>query len=182
MLEDGHLTDSQGRKIDMKNTIIIMTSNVGSRHITDQSTKLGFLDSEEGAEKSHQRIKNDVLSELKKTFRPEFLNRIDDIIVFSKLTREGIEKITAIMLKEITKRLINMSIQVEFDQEAVSYLARSGYDSQYGARPIRREILTKVEDTMAQDILNKQIKKGDSVVITLKEGKLAFEVIQKKGP
>jgi ATP-dependent Clp protease ATP-binding subunit ClpC len=174
ILEDGHITDGQGRRVDMKNCVIIMTSNAGARLITEKR-KLGFGDGGESrADADYDRIKADVMAELKKTFRPEFLNRIDDVIVFHQLTRENIEKIAELMLIEIKERLSVMQIQMSFDHEALAFLSQKGFDPLYGARPLRREILSQIEDVLAGKMLRGEIKEGDRLTITEKEGKLAF--------
>ena len=160
ILDDGRLTDAQGRTVNFKNTVIIMTSNVGARAITDKNT-LGFSNnsknSNEEQEKEYETIKKDVMAELKKQFRPEFINRIDDIIVFHKLTNEDIGKIIDIMLKQVQKRLKEQEYEVEIDSSVKELVAKKGIDTNYGARPLKRAIQSNVEDKIAEAILDGKI-------------------------
>ena len=159
ILDDGRLTDAQGRTVNFKNTVIIMTSNVGARMITDKNV-LGFsqdTDNKEGQEKEYENIKKDVMSELKKQFRPEFINRIDDIIVFHKLTDEDIGQIIEIMLKQVQKRLKEQEYDVEIDKTVKDLVAKKGIDANYGARPLKRAIQSNVEDKIAEAILDGKI-------------------------
>ena len=171
ILEDGILTDSQGRKVDFKNTIIIMTSNVGARKLTEKKISFGF------GENSNQNedVKEAALGELKATFRPEFLNRVDDIIVFSKLNKEEIEQIADKMLENLKKRLLNINISLTWDDNVKSALAEKGFDDVYGARPLRREIQSKIEDALSEKILDGSIKNGDSVNCTFLENQFVFK-------
>ncbi len=173
ILEDGRLTDSQGRTVSFKNTVIIMTSNVGARLITDKKT-LGFNTSNEEnqSEKEYESIKKEVLAELKKTFRPEFINRIDEIIVFHKLTNEEIGKIVDIMLKEVIERLKVQNITLKVDDKAKDILLKNGVDTTFGARPLRRAIQNLLEDTLAEEILNGNVKSGDKINATEEDGKI----------
>ena len=157
ILEDGVLTDSQGRKVDFKNTVIIMTSNIGARLITDKKVSFGFGES---GDDNDADIKDKVLSELKGAFRPEFLNRVDDIIVFNKLTKDEIKQITINMLGILKQRLKNMDFDVEFTDAVIEKLSEKGYDPFYGARPLRRVIQTEIEDKLSERILDGSIKKG----------------------
>lgn len=170
ILEDGILTDAHGRKVNFKNTVIIMTSNVGARMITEPK-RLGFSDSSSHYDDNQQKIKTDVLGELKRTFRPEFLNRIDDIIVFHQLTEEHIKEIAKRMLLEVTKRLEGLGITVSFDETAITELANAGFDSIYGARPLRRAIQSKIEDLVAESMLEGKLKGGDTVICQFVDGK-----------
>ena len=159
ILDDGRLTDAQGRTVNFKNTVIIMTSNVGARMITDKNI-LGFsqgTDNKEGQEKEYESIKKDVMSELKKQFRPEFINRIDDIIVFHKLTDDDIGKIIEIMLKQVQKRLKEQEYNVEIDSSVKDLVAKKGVDANYGARPLKRAIQGIIEDKIAEAILDGKI-------------------------
>ena len=160
ILDDGRLTDAQGRTVNFKNTVIIMTSNVGARAITDKNV-LGFSnsskDKKEGQEKEYENIKKDVMAELKKQFRPEFINRIDDIIVFHKLTNEDIGKIIEIMLKQVKNRLSEQEYDVEIDKSVKDLVAKKGIDANYGARPLKRAIQGIVEDKIAEAILDGKI-------------------------
>jgi len=165
ILEDGILTDSQGRKIDFKNTIIILTSNVGASKITQTSRSFGFSESKEEKASDYAQIKEKVLAELKNTFRPEFLNRIDDIIVFKQLTQDEIEKIAEKMLDGLVFRLAENEITAKVSKEAVSMLAKTGFDPVYGARPLRRAITSQVEDMLAEQMLEGKILKGDEIEI-----------------
>ena len=169
ILEDGRLTDSQGRTVNFKNTIIIMTSNVGAKLITDKN-KLGFANdkSAENEKQEYENIKKEVLAELKKQFRPEFINRIDDIIVFHKLNNEDINKIMEIMLKQVQKRLELQNYKVEIDDSAKELIAKKGVDNNYGARPLRRSIQNMLEDKIAEAILDGTIKPGKKAIATAK--------------
>ncbi len=162
VLEDGVLTDSQGRKVNFKNTIIIMTSNVGARLITEKQKSLGFS-ADSSAEKSKERLKDMILDELKKVFKPEFLNRVDDIVVFDKLTSNDIEAIASRMLKGIKDRLCDLNIKAEFTENAVKAIAKEGYDPVYGARPLRRAIQSKIEDKLSEKILEGDLDPKKSI-------------------
>ncbi len=159
ILEDGVLTDSNGRKADFKNSVIIMTSNIGAKLITSSKSAMGFVDDDTELKK-HQRMKTLVIDEVKRFFKPEFVNRIDEIIVFSSLTQEQIKQITRNMLAEFSKRCSSADIEVEFTCDVVENIARLGTDSQYGARPLRRVITTYVEDVFAERFLCGDIKNG----------------------
>ena len=176
ILEDGRLTDSQGRTVNFKNTIIIMTSNVGAKLITDKN-KLGFANdkSAENEKQEYENIKKEVLAELKKQFRPEFINRIDDIIVFHKLNNEDINKIMEIMLKQVQKRLELQNYKVEIDDSAKELIAKKGVDSNYGARPLRRSIQNMLEDKIAEAILDGIIKPGKKAVATAKDDEIVIK-------
>ncbi len=151
ILEDGRLTDSQGRTVDFKNTIIIMTSNVGARRITEKSTAFGFTPETEKQEEVN--VRDLVMSELKQVFRPEFLNRVDDIIVFNKLTKPEIKEIAGKMLETLTKRLDTLGVKITFTDSAVEKIADEGFDDTYGARPLRRAIVTNIEDKLSERML-----------------------------
>ena len=178
ILDDGILTDSQGVKVNFKNTIIIMTSNVGARTIMNQGETLGFK-AGEGEEKqiSDDDIKDNVLSELKKTFRPEFLNRVDDIIVFKSLKKEQIKIIANNLLKQLSLRLEKNEIYVDFDDSVVSFIADKGYDPEYGARPLKRAISTQIEDYIANLILDESVKKGEKYKLSMKDEEIHCEKI-----
>ena len=173
ILDDGRLTDSQGRTVDFKNTIIIMTSNVGARLITERQSTLGFQN--ETSEEKAEDIKELVLGELKRTFRPEFLNRIDDIIVFNKLTEDEIKDIASKMLATLAERLKKLDIGIEFDDSAVTEISKVGFDENYGARPLRRAITSKIEDAVSEKILDGTIKKNSKVVCKAENGEFIFE-------
>ncbi len=169
ILEDGILTDSQGRRVDFKNTVIIMTSNVGARKLTEKKISFGFGETGETSD-----IKTQVLEELKATFRPEFLNRVDDIIVFTKLSKSEIGEIANNMLKNLAERLKNLNISFSWDDSVKQALAEKGFDEVYGARPLRREIQSKIEDALSEKILDGSIKKGTDVICTFKENEFQF--------
>ena len=174
ILEDGILTDSQGRRVDFRNTVIIMTSNLGARLITGGGAKsLGFaaVDEDEEAERDYAKIKEDVLGELKQAFKPEFLNRIDEIIVFHKLSRENIKEIAGKMLGGIKDRLQSNGITAEVTESAIEKIAENGFDDNYGARPLRRAIQSDIEDMVAERMLEGKIKEGQTVVIDYKDDK-----------
>ena len=174
ILEDGQLTDSQGRKVDFKNTVIIMTSNIGARHITEKKT-LGFGESQNNNEqKEYEEIKKEVIQELKKELRPEFINRIDEIIVFHKLNTEDLKQITKIMLKQIEKRLKENKYYIEIDESVIDLIVKKGADKTLGARPLRRAIQNNIENRISEEILDgtitqnkkaKIIAKGEEIII-----------------
>ncbi|MDE6111317.1 MAG: AAA family ATPase, partial [Eubacterium sp.] len=171
ILEDGVLTDSQGRKVSFKNSIIIMTSNVGASKITDHKTSLGFGGNNGGKPD----IEALVMEDLKKTFKPEFLNRVDEIIVFNQLEKDDIKEIAKRMLKSLEKRLKDMDIDIEFTDEAVSALAEAGFDKVYGARPLRRAIQQKIEDPLSELILEEKIIAKSKCTVDFKDGEFTFE-------
>lgn len=173
ILEDGRLTDSQGRHIDFKNTIIIMTSNVGAKLITDQQRNLGFANSSK--ETDSEKLREIVMGELKNTFKPEFLNRVDDIIVFNKLTIKDIQEISKRMLKNLYERLKDLDITIEFTDKAVNAIADEGFDDVYGARPLRRAIQTKIEDKLSEYMLEKKIPQNKNIICDFKNNCFTFE-------
>ena len=177
ILDDGRLTDSKGRHINFKNTIIIMTSNVGASMIATQS-KLGFTTAEDEKKDKYEKLKDTVNEEMKKAFRPEFINRIDDIIVFSHLSKEEIRQIVDLMMKDLFKRLDERGLKMEVTDEVKDFMATDGYNEAYGARPLRRLIQRKVEDTLAEEILTGKYHEGDTIVLDMKDGKMFFS---KKG-
>ena len=158
ILDDGILTDSQGRHVDFKNCIIIMTSNVGARLITDKQTAFGFADSSEEGERNDAKIKEAVMGELRNTFRPEFLNRVDDIIVFHRLTKPQIKEIASRLLGNLQKRIATMDIHVSFTDDAVEKIADAGFDEVYGARPLKRAIQSRIEDELSEAMLRGEVK------------------------
>lgn len=175
ILEDGRLTDSQGRTVDFKNTIIIMTSNVGARLITEKQSSLGFNSENENAEESKKKdIKELVTGELRKVFRPEFLNRVDDIIVFNKLNKDEIKQIAVKMLKTLENRLDKMNIKISFTDNAVSEIADKGFDENYGARPLRRAIQNEIEDPLSEQMLEGKVKDGAVVTCDFADGQFTF--------
>ncbi len=179
ILDDGRLTDSRGRVVNFKNTIIIMTSNVGARNI-EHSGKLGFAVAEDEEQDRYEKMKETVMEEMKKSFRPEFLNRLDDIIVFSHLTKEEIRQIVDVMLDDLIKRLKNQEIGIEITDEVKDHLAKEGYSQTYGARPLRRLIQKTIEDALAEELLTGLAKEGDAIKLKLEGKKIVFEKIPGK--
>lgn len=173
ILDDGRLTDSQGRTVDFKNTVIIMTSNIGAKLLTEKHSSLGFTD-ENSENKETENTKELVLGELKKAFRPEFINRIDDIIVFDRLSKNEIKEIAVKMLAGLKKRLSDMEIEIEFTDEAVSAIADKGFDEVYGARPLRRAITSDIEDPLSEKMLDGTIKAKSKVKCDFADGKFTF--------
>ena len=176
ILEDGVVTDSQGRHVDFKNTVIVMTSNVGAQNITSSATRLGFADGAETDEaKSFERVKSAVMKQLRRTFKPEFLNRIDETIVFHQLSQENIVAIARHMLGEVAKRIETLGLTLSVEDAAVELLAKEGFDPVYGARPLRRLIRSAVEDAVAEQLLEGKLRAGDCARITVCEGKIVVE-------
>ena len=179
ILDDGVVTDSQGRSVDFKNTVIVMTSNVGARNITAaRSASLGFAANEEESETERfQRIRDAVMAELDRTFKPEFLNRIDETIVFRQLTENDIAEIAKRMLAVTARRMEEQGIALTWDEEALAALAKAGFDERYGARPLRRKIQSTVEDAVAEQMLEGNLQKGDTAKIVLRDEKLVVEKV-----
>ena len=175
ILDEGRLTDSQGRHVNFRNTVIIMTSNVGARLITEKQKNLGFFGGDESAARSDEETRSAVLGELKQLFRPEFLNRVDDIIVFKKLVQEDIDRIASNLLKGLGKRLAELDINAEFTDAAVSAVAKEGFDELYGARPLRRAIMSSIEDPVSEKMLDGSLKAGGTVRVDHRDGKFVFE-------
>ena len=174
VLDDGHITDSQGRKVDFKNTIIIMTSNAGAQAIVEPK-KLGFS-SVDDEKLNYDRMKNSVMEEVKRIFKPEFLNRIDDTIVFRSLNREDMKQIVTLMLKELIERCKKqMDITLNVRDSVKNYIVEKAYEPKYGARPLRRKIQNEIEDKLAEEILDGKVKKGNTVVVTIKKEQIVFE-------
>ena len=171
ILDEGCVTDAQGRKIDFRNTVIILTSNIGARLITDSDKRLGFTDGGSD-DKTYEKIKEDVLGELKKAFRPEFLNRLDDIIVFHRLSEENVKEISVLLLSGLKKRLAENGITAEFTDNVAEYISHEGFDPVYGARPLKRAMQSKVEDILAENILNSGITEGSSILVDFRDGKI----------
>ena len=178
ILDDGRITDSQGRTVDFKNTVIVMTSNIGAKSITAAGSKLGFSAEEQGTnedeEKRFAKVRETVLAELRQVFRPEFLNRIDDTIVFRPLSQADIAEIARRMLRTVSERMESLGIHLDASDEAVQELAKEGFDPVYGARPLRRAIQNKVEDTVAEQMLSGDLKEGDTAHITVQDDKLCI--------
>jgi ATP-dependent Clp protease ATP-binding subunit ClpC len=174
VLDDGHITDSQGRVVDFKNTIIIMTSNAGAQSIMEPK-HLGFSQ-DESKEADYKRMKTNVMEDIRRIFKPEFLNRIDDILVFRPLTKDDMKSIVSIMTKSLVERAkTQLNIDLNIKPAAKTYIVEQAYDPKYGARPLRRKIQTDLEDVLAEKILGNEIKAGDRVAVTVKKGKLVFE-------
>ena len=172
VLEDGILTDSQGRRVDFRNTVLILTSNVGASELSPVKT-LGFSSVASDAN-SQAAQKERMMSALKQTFRPEFLNRIDDIIVFNSLGTADIEKIASLMLREVQARIEGLGIQIQFDESVPAMLAKEGFDANYGARPLRRAVVRLVEDAFSTELLEGNLKLGDSVTATVQDNRIQF--------
>jgi len=174
ILEDGRLTDGKGKTVDFKNTIIIMTSNVGAALLNKEKT-IGFTIGADESSDEHQKMKETILEQLKKSFRPEFINRIDDIIVFHKLREEDLREIVKFMARDVAKRIEDSQIYLTFTDEALSFLSDKGYDKEYGARPLRREITKMVEDELSEEILKGDIRKGDEILVEKDKDRLKFK-------
>ena len=175
ILEDGILTDSQGRRVDFRNTVIIMTSNLGANRIVEQKKSLGFSAGEADADRDYEQIKSEVMSEVKQAFRPEFLNRLDEMIVFHRLDTDDIRAIAEKMLDTLKNRLADNKIEAEFTEDAIAKIAAEGFDPVYGARPIRRVIQTGVEDMIAERMLEGKVAAGDKIKVTVIDGKFDCE-------
>ena len=170
VLDDGRLTDGHGRTVDFKNTVIIMTSNVGTQHVR-KSAPIGFRTSDKAEKEQVQHL---ILEDLRRSFRPEFLNRIDEVIIFDPLTREQIHEVVNLMVVDLQKRLAERKLTIELTEAARDWLAREGYDANYGARPLRRTIQRSIENVLAKKLLSGEIKDGATVVIDTQDGALTF--------
>ncbi|MDP4118465.1 MAG: ATP-dependent Clp protease ATP-binding subunit [Bacillota bacterium] len=164
ILDEGTVTDAQGRRIDFRNSVIILTSNIGARLITESDRQMGFNGSA-NSEETYEKIKENVLSELKKAFRPEFLNRLDDIIVFHRLTEDNVKEISSILLNSLRERLRANGIEADFTQKVIDYVSHEGFDPIYGARPLKRAIQSKVEDILAEEMLDANISEGSKITV-----------------
>jgi len=177
VLDNGRLTDSKGRHVNFKNTILVMTSNVGSEFVK-QMAKIGFST---GQEESQEKVlKTKIHSALESRFRPEFLNRLDEIVIFNSLTLEDLKKIVSIQIKEVEGRLNIKDLGLKISNDALVYLAQNGFSSQYGARPLKRLIQTKILNSVAEFIISGKISSGDAVDVYMKKGELAIDEIVKK--
>ncbi|MBC7332984.1 MAG: ATP-dependent Clp protease ATP-binding subunit, partial [Actinobacteria bacterium] len=174
IFEDGHLTDSQGRRVDFKNTVVIMTSNLGAREI-QKSTPMGFKKADI-EDLSYEDIKNKVMGELKKTFKPEFLNRVDEVIVFHKLTRDQVFQIIDLMISRIQQQLSLQGLEIELKDSAKELLLKKGYDPVMGARPMRRCIQNLIEDPLSEKIISGEIRPGQKIVVSAEDDKMNFEI------
>lgn len=182
-LDDGHMTDSLGRKVDFKNTIIIMTSNVGTRKLKEFGSGVGFganTASDAGGLTDNER--SIIQKALKRAFAPEFLNRIDDVILFNSLSKEDIKKIIKIELESLQKRIANLGFTIEFTEESMDYITDKGYDKDYGARPLKRAIQKYVEDPLAEEMINHELQEGEKIVVELKDDQLFFNHNHKEEP
>ena len=177
ILDDGVLTDGQGRRVDFKNCIIIMTSNVGAKLISQKQKAFGFAAGAKELEQNEKEIKDAVMGELRNTFRPEFLNRVDDIIVFQRLTKENIKEIASRLLAVLQKRVEDMGT---FSDEAVSKIADAGFDDVYGARPLKRAIQSRIEDALSEEMLKGNVKKGGKYICNVKDDKFVFDKAEEK--
>ncbi len=179
VLEDGRLTDSNGRTVDFRNTVIVMTSNVGAKDADKNARGLGFRSENIGLSvQSYERMKEGMLEELKNTFRPEFLNRVDELIVFHALNEEDIHKIAALMLGSVAERLSEKDIELHWTDDALDFIAREGFDVTYGARPLRRAIQRSVEDNLSEALLSGEVILGDTVEMSVQDEKLHFQAIE----
>ena len=176
ILEDGRLTDGKGKTVNFRNTIIILTSNVGASTIKKQKS-LGFAINNNEIEDEYEKMKENIMEELKRSFRPEFLNRIDDIIVFHQLLEEDLQEVVKLMLESVSNRLSDQDINIKFTEEAEKLLAKKGFDPTYGARPLRRAITKIVEDKISEEILNGSLHKGDNISVTVNNNELEFSKV-----
>jgi ATP-dependent Clp protease ATP-binding subunit ClpC len=181
IMEDGHLSDAKGHKVDFRNTIIIMTSNIGADLISRQ-TSLGFAVSHDEAktqEEAYKEMKEKLLAELKRTFRPEFLNRLDGVMVFKALTKEEIKQIVDLELNKVRERLEDQQIELEVSETAKGHLAQEGYDTHFGARPLKRVIQRLVEDPLSEGLLAGEFQEGDTVLADLEDGEVKLYAVEK---
>jgi ATP-dependent Clp protease ATP-binding subunit ClpC len=179
VLDDGRLTDSQGRTVDFKNTVLIMTSNLGSELIVGRNTPLGFGNDNGDADDG---LRDRLMRRLRESFRPEFLNRIDEIVVFRQLEPEQLRQITDLLLEETRRRMRAQDIEVEFTPEAVDLLAGKGHEPEFGARPLRRVIQREVDNPMSRLLLDGRLHRGQRVRVTVRDGSLDFEVVETREP
>jgi ATP-dependent Clp protease ATP-binding subunit ClpC len=173
ILEDGRLTDSQGHQVDFKNTIIIMTSNLGTRDI-QKGPGVGFA-ARPDEKVTYEKMKDKVMDELKKSFRPEFLNRIDEVIVFHSLSQEDVKRIVDLMMKRVTEQLKAKDLEIELTDAAKTLLAEKGYDPALGARPLRRTIQQLVEDPLSEKLLWKEFRAGQTIIVDVRDGEIVLE-------
>src|SRR5205823_282177 len=173
ILEDGHLTDAQGHRVDFKNVVIIMTSNLGTRDI-QKGVGVGFAANAD-AEVTYEKMKDRVMEELKRSFRPEFLNRIDEVIVFHSLSREDVKAIVDLMMKRVRDQLKAKDVDIELTDGAKNLLAEKGYDPALGARPLRRTIQRLVEDPLSEKLLWKEFKAGQTIIVEVRDGDIVFD-------
>ena len=174
ILDDGRLTDSKGRTVDFKNTVIIMTSNVGATSLKKQNV-LGFSAGVEEEKEEYEKMKETIMEELRRTFRPEFLNRIDEVIVFHSLMEEQVKEIVEIMIEDLEKRMRKLNINIKVTEDTIEHISNEGFDPIYGARPLERAITKMIEDQLAEEILKGSVSKEDNIVIDFKDHKLVFQ-------
>ena len=178
ILDDGRLTDAQGRTVDFKNSVIIMTSNVGAPQL-DKNVGMGFraagADESVDRERAYQRMRDQVMEELRRTFRPEFLNRLDEVIVFRPLTTDQIKEIVGVLIERVRRELRGQNMDLDVTEAAKDVLAREGYDPTFGARPLRRAIQRLVEDPLSDGLLSGQFHAGDTVVVNVVDNAIVFE-------
>ncbi|HKM20735.1 MAG TPA: AAA family ATPase, partial [Lachnospiraceae bacterium] len=175
VLDDGHITDSTGRKVSFKNCVIIMTSNAGAQRIVDPK-KLGFSSKEDDTQ-DYEKMKSGVMEEVKRIFKPEFINRIDEIIVFHALNKDNMKKIVSLLVKNLCERAkTQMQITLTVRDNVKNHILEKGSDKKYGARPLKRAIQTMLEDKLAEEILQKKIKSGDEVIVSMAKGDIKFTV------
>ena len=179
VLDDGHLTDSLGRKIDFRNTIIIMTSNIGARKLKDFGQGVGFGTAAQTSQ-ADANAKGVIENALKKTFAPEFLNRVDDVMIFNNLDRDDIHKIIDIELEILFSRIKALGYDLTLTKKAKDYIADKGFDSDYGARPLKRAIQKYIEDALAEEIINSNLKEGDAITMDLDDKKNELSIKIKK--
>ena len=173
VLDDGRITDSQGRTVDFKNTVIIMTSNAGAGSIVSPK-RLGFASGDD-EKQNYAAMKGSVMEEVKRMFKPEFLNRIDEIIVFHALNKEQMKRIVTILFKELSERCQRqLGIRLKLRDSVKEHIVETSYDTKYGARPLKRAIQTKIEDALADEILSGQVKRDSEVIVTMRKGKIIF--------
>jgi len=176
VFDDGHLTDAKGRRVDFRNAIIVMTSNIGAETIR-KGSNIGFATTSNETkirEENYERMKEKLLGELKKSFRPEFLNRIDGVVVFHSLSKDHIRKIVDLMLTLVTKQLAEKGVKLEVTDKAKDFLGEKGYDEVFGARPLRRAIQDRVEDKLSEELLRGKFQFGDTVVVDVEENEIVL--------
>jgi len=179
VLDDGHMTDGLGRKIDFKNTILIMTSNIGARQLADFGTGVGF-GTKSQQESRDENSKAVIQNALRKAFSPEFLNRVDDMIMFKSLGREEIHKIIDLELDKLYKRINNLGYLIELTEKAKDFIVDKGYDEKFGARPLKRAIQKYIEDPLAEEIIKANLSDGDTIIMDIQEGKDELSLAVKK--
>ena len=181
VMEDGCLTDALGRRVDFRNAVVVMTSNTGAKAITDNRSPLGFSAREDGAERTDGDIRSMVMKDLRRTFRPEFLNRVDEIIVFHRLTREDLRQIARKLLMAVSRRMEQAGVHLTVEESALDTLVRQGFDPLYGARPLRRAIQTSIEDPAAELMLSGYLSQGSTALARTENGKIVLTPPPERG-